>query len=172
LNPTNPRLRDTLEYDALNRCVRRSRGGDAGNVESQPNTLTTGTATSCWCGSRRRSAEPIHNVVLPNTTSATCSSGGCARPSPLRSTNQWDYDANGQCTIQKDWGCHRRPFPRDALSYDGLGRLESVRDPLGNTVTNRYDLKGNLLSRRWDGITPTAKHRGPRADACRVAFSL
>ncbi len=56
-------------------------------------------------------------------------------------------DAQGRTTrlLQYHGTAPTGPADTTSYGYDATGRLETVTDPAGNSWTNRYDLRGNLL---------------------------
>lgn len=64
-------------------------------------------------------------------------------------TNEWSYDARGRVRVLRG-----PDFLRvSAFSYDGLGRLASCADPMGNETRFNCDRAGNLTRVRHYGET-------------------
>ncbi len=64
-------------------------------------------------------------------------------------TNEWSYDARGRVRVLRG-----PDFLRvSAFSYDGLGRLICITDPMSNVTCLNYDRAGNLTRVRHYGET-------------------
>lgn len=74
-----------------------------------------------------------------------------AEGDPDQSTNQHDYDSNGNRVVFQS-GIEDTEKPRvNRLTYDGYNRMLTKTDPMGNVCTYSYDANGNLTGELCEG---------------------
>jgi len=70
---------------------------------------------------------------------------------PDESTNQYDYDANGNLTRRAQGINDLSLLLITEQGYDGFNRLISTTDAMGNVTARHYNANGDLTSQRIDG---------------------
>jgi len=162
VDPANPHLTTLHDFDVLNNVVRTCREKGSFNVPRNPPQLGCAGLPLSEFVTTELEYDANRDVALvrfgeavsgadPDNVCAIFVDERClilrvvsGPGSPEQSTDEWDYDGNGNVVRHRS-GVESVPVRLRQGAFDGYDRLVSTTDPMGNVSEYTYDANGNTV---------------------------